>query len=449
MVVRHHQRRLQRSRGRRWWRTVVPALHRQGRQHLLRRRQPCAVADDPRLPQRQLPTGRQPVHLVDGLHRPQDRRGPLVLPGPRSTTCSTSTSRRHRSSPPRASTAPTRRWPSAPARPATWSRSARTPARSSGRRPSASTRTTRPRTSPRTDRRVEVYPGQPSAASRRPWPTPTATVYAAYLDYPQYQTATGQDADASRGLRRRAPGGLVALDVTTGKVLWDIKLPTPAGGGRHGRQRRRVRGRHRRHLRGLRRGRPATRSGATTPTWASTLRRPSPATTSSSVPVFPSWPTPTRTRARHRPRIRPHPRHRARSRSCSRSASAVPWHSPAADQRQNPRPSRPTRRRLSRPARRRLSRQRPQQQNRRRRPRPSRRRSRPRLPRPRRQRPPATTVDLSAVDLAFQPKDFTIPANTDVTIDVSNDGAVVHDFFQPDTKLTRATSSRARRARRS
>ena len=45
-----------------------------------------------------------------------------------------------------------------------------------------------------------------------------------------------------------------------------------------------------------------------------------------------------------------------------------------------------------------------------------------------------TTVDLSAVDLAFQPKDFTIPANTDVTIDVSNDGAVVHDFFQPDTK---------------
>ena len=50
-------------------------------------------------------------------------------------------------------------------------------------------------------------------------------VYAAYLDYPQYQTATGQDADATTGYDT-GTGGLVALDVTTGKVLWDIKIPT-------------------------------------------------------------------------------------------------------------------------------------------------------------------------------------------------------------------------------
>jgi alcohol dehydrogenase (cytochrome c) len=46
----------------------------------------------------------------------------------------------------------------------------------------------------------------------------------------------------------------------------------------------------------------------------------------------------------------------------------------------------------------------------------------------------ATTVALSAIDLAFQPKDFTIPANTDVTIEMTNNGAAIHDFFQPDTK---------------
>jgi uncharacterized cupredoxin-like copper-binding protein len=38
------------------------------------------------------------------------------------------------------------------------------------------------------------------------------------------------------------------------------------------------------------------------------------------------------------------------------------------------------------------------------------------------------TVDVLAVDIAFEPKEFTIPANTDVTVTLTNDGALQHDF---------------------
>ncbi len=44
----------------------------------------------------------------------------------------------------------------------------------------------------------------------------------------------------------------------------------------------------------------------------------------------------------------------------------------------------------------------------------------------------ATSVDVSAVELAFEPKEFTIPANTDVTINITNDGVLEHDFAVDD-----------------
>ncbi|MGN6033458.1 MAG: cupredoxin domain-containing protein [Thermomicrobiales bacterium] len=40
----------------------------------------------------------------------------------------------------------------------------------------------------------------------------------------------------------------------------------------------------------------------------------------------------------------------------------------------------------------------------------------------------ATTVSLVAVDISFDPKDLTIPANTDVAIVISNEGVLQHDF---------------------
>jgi uncharacterized cupredoxin-like copper-binding protein len=39
---------------------------------------------------------------------------------------------------------------------------------------------------------------------------------------------------------------------------------------------------------------------------------------------------------------------------------------------------------------------------------------------------------VHAVDLAFEPKEFSIPANTDVTVTIENMGALQHDFVIDD-----------------
>ena len=44
-----------------------------------------------------------------------------------------------------------------------------------------------------------------------------------------------------------------------------------------------------------------------------------------------------------------------------------------------------------------------------------------------------TSFDVSMVDLAFEPKEFTIPADTDVTITVTNNGALQHNMDIQDT----------------
>ena len=49
---------------------------------------------------------------------------------------------------------------------------------------------------------------------------------------------------------------------------------------------------------------------------------------------------------------------------------------------------------------------------------------------------PATTVALKAVDLKFEPADFTIAADTDVTIDFANAGALTHNFYMPKPEFT-------------
>ena len=40
----------------------------------------------------------------------------------------------------------------------------------------------------------------------------------------------------------------------------------------------------------------------------------------------------------------------------------------------------------------------------------------------------ATTQDVAMVDIAFQPTELTIAANTDVTINLINQGALPHSF---------------------
>ena len=281
-------------------------------------------------------------------------------------------------------------------------------------------------------------PGHASAASRRLWPTPTARSTPPILTIPQYQTATGQD-DAKTCGFDAGTGGLVALDVKTGKVRWDIKLPTLPVGGSHRGQRPRVRGRHRRHVRGVRPGTgdqvwsydgdlgfnaaPAIAGdyvfvGGGYPKVAHTDPDASPAPTADPSASKAPGPVPKLFAFRiGGPKPQP-------SGAPTTEPSATPSQAPAS-----PSPS-------AAPASEAPATRAPAT-------------TAPGTEAPATEAPttaPATeapgspvasaaaTVQLSAVDLAFQPKDFTIPANTDVTIDVSNDGAVVHDFFQPDTK---------------
>jgi nitrite reductase (NO-forming) len=44
----------------------------------------------------------------------------------------------------------------------------------------------------------------------------------------------------------------------------------------------------------------------------------------------------------------------------------------------------------------------------------------------------ATTVNLNMVELSFEPKDFTIPADADVTVNLTNGGALPHAFQLED-----------------
>jgi len=45
---------------------------------------------------------------------------------------------------------------------------------------------------------------------------------------------------------------------------------------------------------------------------------------------------------------------------------------------------------------------------------------------------PPTAVTVTMVDIAFQPNDFTIAANTDVTVTLQNTGATLHNFSVTD-----------------
>jgi uncharacterized cupredoxin-like copper-binding protein len=44
----------------------------------------------------------------------------------------------------------------------------------------------------------------------------------------------------------------------------------------------------------------------------------------------------------------------------------------------------------------------------------------------------ATEVEIKAVDLEFEPSEFSIAANTDVTVTITNDGVLEHDFAVDD-----------------
>jgi nitrite reductase (NO-forming) len=50
--------------------------------------------------------------------------------------------------------------------------------------------------------------------------------------------------------------------------------------------------------------------------------------------------------------------------------------------------------------------------------------------------PAATAVDITAGDIFFEPKKVTIPANTDVTFTISNQGVAAHNFSIDALKIS-------------
>ncbi len=71
---------------------------------------------------------------------------------------------------------------------------------------------------------IEVYPGTYGGVES-PIAYANGTVFVTYLDMPQYQGATGPDPDRSANFAE-ATGGLVAINAADGTVKWETKLPT-------------------------------------------------------------------------------------------------------------------------------------------------------------------------------------------------------------------------------
>src|SRR4029078_7689737 len=68
---------------------------------------------------------------------------------------------------------------------------------------------------------VEAYPGSLGGVET-PIAYANGVLFVPYLDYPQYQTMTGSDDEASVGYDQ-GQGGLVAIDGTDGRHLWGIQ----------------------------------------------------------------------------------------------------------------------------------------------------------------------------------------------------------------------------------
>ncbi len=51
----------------------------------------------------------------------------------------------------------------------------------------------------------------------------------------------------------------------------------------------------------------------------------------------------------------------------------------------------------------------------------------------------STALDISMIDLAFEPKDASIAAGTDVTINVTNDGVLPHNYTVVNTEFATQT----------
>jgi len=285
---------------------------------------------------------------------------------------------------------------------------------------------------------IEVFPGSLGGVET-PLAYADGTIYAAYLDYPQYETATGLDTTKANPFSA-GTGGLVALDVTSGKVLWDIKLPTLP-------------------VAGMTVSNDVVFAGGIDGTFAAYDRltgdqvwsysgelgfNAPPAVAGDYVFVGGGYPKTAHTEPGASPAPTPDP-------SASTAPAAIPKLYAFRIGGQAPAPSgeptnQPSANATEAPATTPPSSAEPTAAAS---PAPSASGPTGPEPSPTAEGSPETQpsgspeasasagagndVALTAVDLAFQPKDFTIAANTDVTIDLTNSGAAIHNFFQPDS----------------
>jgi len=285
---------------------------------------------------------------------------------------------------------------------------------------------------------LEVFPGSLGGVET-PLAYADGTVYAAYLDYPQYQTAIGADDSKAVGFDA-GTGGLVALDVTSGKVLWDIKVPTLpvaaatvandlvfAGGidGTFAAYDRATGDQVWKYDSELGFNAPPAIAGdylfigGGSPKTIHTDPSASPAPTEGPSASAEPAPIPKLFAFRiggKAPEASGAPTSEASAAVTMAPESAVPSLTASDVPGGVPPTSGPS--------------------------------EAPASVAPSTEAPSAAAspeasagasgdasgnVPLTAIDLAFEPKDFTIPANTDVTVNLTNKGAAIHNFFQPDS----------------
>ncbi len=80
-----------------------------------------------------------------------------------------------------------------------------------------------------TDNYLEIYPGTYGGVES-PIAYANGTVFVTYVDLPQYQGATGADPDNSANFADTV-GGLVAINVADGSIKWEIKINSFVAGG--------------------------------------------------------------------------------------------------------------------------------------------------------------------------------------------------------------------------
>ena len=180
----------------------------------------------PECPNGDVPAGRQPVHLDDGVHRPGHGRHPVVLPGRAARPARPGLPVDAHPGRPSPSTAPTRALAIGSGKTGNVVAVRQDTGEVVWKTPVGMHQNDTPgQPLPEDGSTVEVYPGSLGGVE-----TPIAyadgVLFVPYLDYPAVPDHDGRGRRGRAWATTRAEGGLAAIDATNGSILWDIKFDT-------------------------------------------------------------------------------------------------------------------------------------------------------------------------------------------------------------------------------